>query len=75
MRVKLLVHLTGTRNGTPWPAYGEEIELPDDEATTMIAVGMAQPVTKHREAEKAVPDAGESRKAVTPTRTLKGRAR
>ena len=75
MRIKLLVHLTGTRNGDPWPAYGLEMELPDDEAAAMVAVGMAEPVTKHREAEKAVPPRAESRAAVTPKRTLKGRSK
>lgn len=79
MRVKLLVHLTGTRNGAEWPPYGAEIELPDEEAASMVAAGMAQPVTKHRDSEKAVPEPAETRKAtakaLVPKRTLKGRAK
>lgn len=75
MRVKLLVHLTGTRNGANWPNYGEEMDLPEIEATDMIAAGMAQPVTTFRDAEKAVPAPAETRHALVPKRTLKGRVR
>ena len=75
MRIKLKVHLTGTRNGVEWPAYGEEIDLPDEEAADMVAAGMAEPATKHRDAEKAVPAAAEMRKALVPSQTLKGRAK
>lgn len=77
MRVKLLVHLTGTRNGEEWPGYGQEVDLPEVEAQDMISSGMATPVTSHRSAEKAIPDstATETRQAVTPKRRLKGRAK
>lgn len=44
MRVKMLVQVTGTRNGAAWPAPGEEIELPKHEADKLIAVGHAEPV-------------------------------
>jgi hypothetical protein len=75
MRVKLLIHLTGTRNGAEWPGRGEEMELPDNEASSMVAAGMAEPVTKHRDSEKAVPAVAEIRKALVPSQTLKGRAK
>jgi hypothetical protein len=73
MRVKLLVHLTGTRNGAEWPGYGEEIDLPDQEARDMIAGGMAQPVTTFRDAEKAVPTPAETRSPLVPKRQLSRR--
>lgn len=41
MRVVMLAHITGSRNGVEWPAVGEEIDLPDAEATTLIAQGLA----------------------------------
>ena len=34
MRIKLKTHITGTRNGQEWPAYGQELELPDEEAAS-----------------------------------------
>lgn len=75
MRIKLKVHLSGTRDGVEWPANGEEIDLPADEARDMILADMAEPVATHRDAETAVPAAAETRKALVPKRTLKGRAR
>jgi hypothetical protein len=81
MRVKLLVHLTGTRNGVEWPGYHEEMELPDDEAASMVAAGLAEPVTKHRDAETRPATASEergveaTRKALVPTRSVKGSAK
>lgn len=75
MRIKLLVHLTGTRNGAEWPGYGEEIDLPADEAATMVAAGMAEPVTRHRESEKAVPAPAETRTAAARKALVKGRAK
>lgn len=36
MRIQMTHHISGTRNGEPWPAPGGEIELPDDEALTVL---------------------------------------
>src|SRR5207244_4255908 len=67
MRVKLKTHITGTRNGAEWPGYGEEVELPDQEAQDRVSAGMAEPVTSFRDAEKAVPSAAaEMREALVP---------
>lgn len=68
MRVKLLVHLTGTRDGANWPGYGEEMDLPDIEARDMISAGMARPVTTFRDAETAVPTPAETRSPLVPKR-------
>lgn len=51
MRVKLLIELSGARDGAPWPARGEEVELPDEEAALMCANGYAEPVASRRKAE------------------------
>lgn len=54
MRVRLLVSLSGTRDGVPWPTMGNTIDLPDAEARDMIHAQQAIPDTGHRHAETAV---------------------
>jgi hypothetical protein len=44
MKVKLKVQLSGTRDGVPWPAVGSVVELPDDEARSMLVSGTASPL-------------------------------
>ncbi len=56
MKVRMLVSLSGTRNGQPWPPMGNEIDLPDAEARDMIQAQQAIPVTQHRKAETATGD-------------------
>jgi len=73
MRVKLLVHISGTRNGENWPGYGQEVDLPDLEARELISAGMAQPVTTFRNSEKAVPVRAETRSPLVPQRRLSRR--
>ncbi|CAH0248390.1 hypothetical protein [Microbacterium sp. Bi128] len=41
--VVMLVSLSGLRDGEPWPAAGESIALPVDEAEGYIANGYAKP--------------------------------
>lgn len=38
------VVMSGTRNGESWPLPGNEVDLPDGEAATMCANGLAVPV-------------------------------
>ena len=33
--------ITGTRNGVEWPAPGEPVDLPQDEAELLVANGLA----------------------------------
>lgn len=40
MRIKLLVDLSGMRNGIDWPKRGTVVDLPEDEARSMIRAGM-----------------------------------
>lgn len=58
MRVRLLVEVSGTRNGQQWPPMGNEIDLPDDEARQMISAQQAVPVTHHRSVETGQAPAG-----------------
>ena len=37
MRVRMLVNMTGTIDGQPWPEAGETITLPDHVAADMVA--------------------------------------
>ena len=41
MRVIMRAGITGTRNGVEWPAPGESIDLPQDEADQLVAAGLA----------------------------------
>lgn len=42
VKVEMVGSITGTRNGEPWPARGEAIELPSAEAAMLIRQGMAK---------------------------------
>ena len=53
MKVRMKIQITGSRNGTYWPAPGGEITLPDHEGAKMCAAGSAEPVVSV-EPEKAV---------------------
>jgi hypothetical protein len=64
MKVTMRVQMSGTRDGVDWPAPGESISLPDDEAAQLLAQGMAvvpggiesasaEPVAETAEAAKA----------------------
>jgi hypothetical protein len=41
VRVRLLVDITGTRDGLRWPPAGGVVDLPAAEAATMIGGGLA----------------------------------
>ncbi|MFF1843055.1 hypothetical protein ACFVW9_15080 [Streptomyces sp. NPDC058217] len=41
MRVRMKVSVSGTRDGESWPAKGGTIDLPEDEAKNLIAIGVA----------------------------------
>lgn len=42
MIVTMRRQISGTRDGVDWPAPGETIDVPDDEAATLIALGHAE---------------------------------
>ena len=41
MRVKMVQQVSGGRNGVPWPAPGEEIEVSQEEANDLLLNGQA----------------------------------
>lgn len=41
LRVRMKTHITGYRNGEPWPQRGGHIDLPDNEAADLVANGYA----------------------------------
>jgi len=42
MIVTMRRQISGTRDGVDWPAPGETIDVPDDEAAGLIALGHAE---------------------------------
>ena len=40
--VRMTKHISGTRNGEPWPAIGETIEVPDHEADQLVHAKLAE---------------------------------
>ncbi len=49
-KVKMLIKLSGTRNGDDWPAIGESLEVPKLEAESLIANGFAEKVAAPKKA-------------------------
>lgn len=60
MRVRMLVTITGTRDGLFWPPVGDTVDLPDEEAAKVIAAGHAEQVEtpKKRRGAKSEDEAG-----------------
>ncbi len=69
MEVRLLVDISGTRDGQAWPRRGNVVELPDDEAEQMIKAEQAVPA--RGPAAKAPPGA---ERAVVPDDSVENRA-
>lgn len=46
MLVRMLTHISGGRNGVPWPPAGETTEVPDDEGADLIRAEVAVPAGK-----------------------------
>lgn len=42
MKVRMLVAVSGTRNGARWPARGETVDLPASEAMRLVDSGLAE---------------------------------
>ncbi|WP_432247710.1 hypothetical protein ACRAR1_07115 [Streptomyces sanyensis] len=42
MRIRMLVEMTGTRDGQPWPRRGEVADLPTAAAAHLVASGVAE---------------------------------
>ena len=64
MKVKLTGTISGSRDGADWPAKGEVMDLPDDEAEQLVNNGMAVYAVGDDE-ERAVAPEAEERSALT----------
>jgi hypothetical protein len=65
MKIRMLVTMTGTRNGAEWPPKGGEIDLPDGEAKDLCRGGLAEQVSAastEPDEERAVAPAPETRR-------------
>jgi hypothetical protein len=52
MRIRMLEARTGPRwDGRPWPGFGGEIDVDDEEGAAVCAAGWAVPVAEERKAE------------------------
>jgi hypothetical protein len=56
MKVRLTQQISGSRNGQPWPAAGTEIDLPDDEARSLLMGGSAVDTSDDRGTVMVPPD-------------------
>ncbi|MEU0102397.1 hypothetical protein [Streptomyces sp. NPDC006267] len=82
MKIRMKVHMSGLRNGRPWPPVGQTTELPTGEAQHLCASGIAEEVTDDSPAEEtATPPAAETTRAPAseaaepPAETKRGRGR
>jgi hypothetical protein len=55
MKVKMTVQVSGTRNGVEWPAPGETVDVPDDEAAGLVLAGLAETVAAEPETAAVEP--------------------
>lgn len=68
MRIRLLVDMPegAARNGQPWPAKGESVDLPTAEAAHLVASGIAEEVLEDQgEAEQESPEPRRGRRKAT----------
>jgi len=58
MRIRMLVQMPdgALRNGQPWPAQGEDADLPTAEAAHLVASGVAEEAPPDVVEEAAEPD-------------------
>ena len=76
MKIRMLVAMSGTRNGARWPAPGETATLPDTEAVRLVASGLAEPVDEGPPVETATAPPAEvtAPPAAKPPARRRGRA-
>lgn len=65
MKIRMLVQMTGTRDGQPWPAKGQEANLPTAAAAHLISAGVAEEVTADEADESKPPRKGGRRAAIS----------
>ncbi|MET8401390.1 hypothetical protein [Streptomyces sp900116325] len=42
MKIRMLVEMTGSRDGEPWPAKGKTVDLPTAAAAHLVSAGIAE---------------------------------
>ncbi|MEW1719780.1 hypothetical protein [Streptomyces sp. NPDC093109] len=47
MKIRMLVEMSGTRNGVPWPPRGQVVDIPTGEAQHLCASGIAEAALDH----------------------------
>jgi hypothetical protein len=52
VKVRVVTQPSGLLNGRPWPAAGEEVDLPADVADSMADAGAVERVVEKRPASK-----------------------
>lgn len=82
MKIKMVVEMSGSRNGQPWPKRGETVDLATGEAQHLVASGIAVEVHgSEAPVEKATAPAAETSKTPeaekpkAPAAEKRGRAR
>lgn len=72
MKIRLNQTVSGTRDGKPWPAAGEEVDLPDAEALALLQNGTARAVnSKDADVElRHVPGVDEATEATIKAQTI-----
>lgn len=54
MKVRIVVQPTGLINGEPWPAAGEEVDVPEAVAEAMAGAGHVEVVEKRPASKRNV---------------------
>lgn len=70
MKIRMKSEIQGLRNGSRWPAKGEELVVSDSEGAHLCAQGYAEPVAELPMRETAVAPAAPEKRA-TPARSRK----
>lgn len=66
MKIRQLIDISGTIDGTPWPGRGETIELADHVSAHLIAIGYAEAVASSPKRETAIVEPTVETAAVKP---------
>ena len=59
-KIEILARISGPRDGVDWPAVGDTLTVPDDEAADLVRLGFAKVLGKP--VERAVAPKAETRK-------------
>ncbi len=54
-KVTMNFQISGSRDGVDWPAPGDTIDVPPDEADSLVAQGLAEPVKPAAKAKSRPP--------------------